>query len=133
MRDQGVKTTLMGGDALLVEEFWAITGPAGEGTLVTFSPDPRLLPQNADLVKYYRSQKYEPETYTLYSYASVQAWAQAAEKAKSLDPAKVEAVLKSGQKFDTVIGSVGFDAKGDVVGPTYVVYVWKNGKYTYAD
>ena len=62
MRDQGVKTTLMGGDALLVEEYWAITGPAGEGTLVTFSPDPRLLPQNAALVKYFRDQKYEPET-----------------------------------------------------------------------
>lgn len=133
MRDQGVKTTLMGGDALLVEEFWAITGPAGEGTLVTFSPDPRLLPQNADLVKYYRSQNYEPETYTLYSYGSVQAWAQAAEKAKSLDAAKVQTALKSGDKFNTVVGSVGFDAKGDVVGPTYVVYVWKNGKYTYAE
>lgn len=133
MRDQGVKTTLVGGDALLVEEFWAITGPAGEGTLVTFSPDPRLLPQNADLVKYYRSQNYEPETYTLYSYAAVQAWAKAAEKAKSLDAAKVEAALKAGDKYDTVIGTIGFDAKGDVVGPTYVVYVWKNGKYTYAE
>ncbi|MGE5516145.1 MAG: branched-chain amino acid ABC transporter substrate-binding protein [Bacteroidota bacterium] len=133
MRDQGVKTTLVGGDALLVEEFWAITGPAGEGTLVTFSPDPRLLPQNADLVKYYRSQNYEPETYTLYSYGSVQAWAQAAEKAKSLDAAKVQAALKSGDKFNTVVGTIGFDTKGDVVGPTYVVYVWKNGKYTYAE
>ncbi|MCR6631779.1 MAG: branched-chain amino acid ABC transporter substrate-binding protein [Magnetospirillum sp.] len=132
MRDQGVKATLVGGDALLVEEFWAITGPAGEGTLVTFSPDPRLLPQNAELVKYYRSQNYEPETYTLYSYASVQAWAAAVEKAKSLDAKKVIAQLKSGEKIDTAIGTVGFDGKGDVVGPTYVVYVWKNGKYGYA-
>jgi branched-chain amino acid transport system substrate-binding protein len=132
MRDQGVKTTLMGGDALLVEEFWAITGPAGEGSLVTFSPDPRLLPQNAALVQYFRSQNYEPETYTLYSYAALQAWALAAEKAKSIDPKKVAAALKSGDKFNTVIGSVGFDAKGDVVGPTYVVYTWKNGKYAYA-
>lgn len=133
MRDQGVKTTLMGGDALLVEEFWAITGPAGEGTLVTFSPDPRLLPQNADLVKYFRAQNYEPETYTLYSYASVQAWAQAAEKAKTFDATKVIPQLKSGDKLNTAIGTVGFDAKGDVVGPTYVVYVWKNGKYSYAE
>lgn len=133
MRDQGVKTTLMGGDALLVEEFWAITGPAGQGTLVTFSPDPRLLPQNAALVKYFRDQKYEPETYTLYSYAAVQAWAAAAEKAKSADPAKVITALRSGDKFDTAIGPIGFDAKGDVVGPTYVVYSWKDGKYAYAE
>lgn len=132
MRDQGLKTTLVGGDALLVEEFWAITGAAGEGTLVTFSPDPRLLPQNAALVKYYRDKKYEPETYTLYSFGSIQAWAMAAEKAGSTDGKKVIAALKA-NKFDTVIGNIGFDAKGDVVGPNYVMYVWKNGKYVYAD
>lgn len=133
MRDQSVAATLVGGDALLVEEYWAITGPAGQGTLVTFSPDPRLLPQNAQLVKYFRDHKYEPETYTLYSYAALQSWALAAEKTKSVDPVKVMETLKSGAKFDTVIGTVGFDAKGDVVGPTYVVYVWKDGKYTYAE
>jgi branched-chain amino acid transport system substrate-binding protein len=133
LRDQGMKTTLMGGDALVTEEYWAITGPAGEGTMMTFSPDPRLLPQNADLVKFFRAQNYEPEAYTLYTYATIQAWAQAAEKAKATDWKKVAAVLKSGDQFDTAIGKVGFDAKGDVVGPTYVMYVWKAGKYVYAE
>jgi branched-chain amino acid transport system substrate-binding protein len=132
MRDQGMKTVLMGGDALLVEEFWAITGAAGEGTLVTFSPDPRRIPANADLVKYFRDKKYEPESYTLYTYAAIQVWAQAAEKAKSTDSKKVAAVLKS-EKFNTVLGNIGFDAKGDVAAPGYVVYVWKNGKYDYAE
>lgn len=133
MRDQGLKTTLMGGDALVTEEYWAITGAAGEGTQMTFSPDPRLLPGNADLVKYFRAQNYEPEAYTLYTYATIQAWAQAVEKTKSTNMAKVAETLKSGAKFDTAIGSLGFDAKGDVIGPTYVMYVWKNGKYVYAD
>ncbi|HTH18390.1 MAG TPA: branched-chain amino acid ABC transporter substrate-binding protein [Magnetospirillum sp.] len=133
MRDQGMKTMLMGGDALVTEEYWAITGPAGEGTMMTFSPDPRLLPQNAELVKYFRSQNYEPEAYTLYTYATIQAWAQAADKVKSTDWKKVAAELKSGDKFNTAIGSIGFDTKGDVVGPTYVMYVWKNGKYGYAE
>ncbi|HSV28349.1 MAG TPA: branched-chain amino acid ABC transporter substrate-binding protein [Candidatus Omnitrophota bacterium] len=133
MRDQGMKTALMGGDALVTEEYWAITGPAGEGTLMTFSPDPRLLPQNAELVKYFRANNYEPEAYTLYTYATIQAWAKAAEKAKSTDLKKVAAVLKGGDKFETAVGTIGFDAKGDVVGPTYVMYVWKNGKYVYAD
>ena len=32
-------------------------------------------------------------------------------------------------KFDTVIGNIGFDAKGDVVGPDYVVFEWNDGKY----
>lgn len=132
LRDQGMKTVLMGGDALVTEEYWAITGAAGTGTMMTFSPDPRLLPQNADLVKYFRAQNYEPEAYTLYTYASIQAWVQAATKVKTTDWKKVAAELKSGAKFDTSIGAVGFDAKGDVVGPTYVMYVWKDGKYGYA-
>jgi branched-chain amino acid transport system substrate-binding protein len=132
MRDQGMKTVLMGGDALMTEEYWAITGPAGEGTLMTFSPDPRLIPGNAELVKYFRSQNYEPEAYTLYTYAAVQAWAQAVEKAKTTDWKAVAKVLKS-DRFDTTLGNLGFDAKGDATSPGYVMYVWKNGKYAYAD
>jgi branched-chain amino acid transport system substrate-binding protein len=44
MRDQGMDAILMGGDALITQEYWSITGPAGEGTLMTFSPDPRKSP-----------------------------------------------------------------------------------------
>jgi branched-chain amino acid transport system substrate-binding protein len=132
MRDQGLSTTLMGGDALVTEEYWAITGAAGQGTMMTFSPDPRKLPGNAELVKYFRAQNYEPEAYTLYTYATIQAWAQAVDKAKSTDWKKVAAALKS-DHFDTAIGRIGFDAKGDVTAPGYVMYVWKDGKYDYAE
>ena len=131
MKDQGLKAVLMGGDALVTEEFWAITGPAGEGTLMTFSPDPRLIPENAELVKWYRDQKYEPEAYTLYTYGTIQAWAQAAEQAKSTDPKKVAEVLRA-NKFKTALGEIGFDKKGDVTAPGYVVYEWNAGKYVYA-
>ncbi|MEO5373935.1 MAG: branched-chain amino acid ABC transporter substrate-binding protein [Alphaproteobacteria bacterium] len=130
MREQGMKTILMGGDALVTLEYWGITGPGGEGTLMTFSPDPRKDPANAELVARFRAQKYEPEAYTLYTYGAIQAWKAAAEKAGSTDPKKVEAALKGG-KFNTVLGHIGFDAKGDVSAPGYVVYVWHNGQYDY--
>ncbi|TAN64983.1 MAG: branched-chain amino acid ABC transporter substrate-binding protein [Magnetospirillum sp.] len=132
MRDQGLQTTLMGGDALMTEEYWSITGSAGQGTLMTFSPDPRKIPGNAELVKYYHAQNYEPEAYTLYTYATVQTWVAAVEKAKTTDWKKVAAVLKS-ESFDTALGKMAFDAKGDAAAPGYVVYVWKDGKYDYAD
>src|SRR5437899_11587021 len=41
MRDQGLKTVLMAGDAMNDKEFASITGPAAEGKLFTFGPDPR--------------------------------------------------------------------------------------------
>src|SRR5207302_3955549 len=43
-RDQGLKAQFIGADALVTEEFWKITGAAGEGTLMTFPPDPRNVP-----------------------------------------------------------------------------------------
>jgi len=40
-REQGYNVQLVSGDALVTDEFWKITGDAGAGTLMTFSPDPR--------------------------------------------------------------------------------------------
>ncbi len=130
MRDQGMKTRLMSGDALVTDEYWAITGPAGEGTLMTFSPDPAKNPEAAPVVKEFEAAGIKPEGYVLYTYAAIQAWKQAAEQAGTVDPAKVTAALHKG-KFKTVLGELSFDKKGDVTLPGYVVYVWHNGKYDY--
>ncbi|MBL4666159.1 MAG: branched-chain amino acid ABC transporter substrate-binding protein [Sneathiella sp.] len=130
MRDQGMKTQLISGDALVTDEYWSITGAAGEGTLMTFSPDPRKNPKAAGLVKTFRANKIEPEGYVLYTYAAVQVWAQAATAAKTADPEKVMVKLNEGT-FDTVLGSLTFNDKGDVKLPGYVWYEWKGGKYDY--
>jgi branched-chain amino acid transport system substrate-binding protein len=132
MRQQGMDTILMAGDALVTDEYWSITGELGEGTLMTFSPDPRKNPAAAPVVKEFKDKGIEPEGYTLYTYGAVQAWAQAAEKAGSFETDDVVAQLKAGT-FDTVLGEISFDEKGDVTAPGYVVYAWKNGKYDYVD
>jgi branched-chain amino acid transport system substrate-binding protein len=130
-REQAFNAALVAGDALITEEYWAITGKAGEGTLMTFSPDPAKEPRNKAIVDKFIADGGKPEGYTLYTYGAVQAWAQAVEKAKSTDTKKVAATLKA-EKFDTVLGQIGFDKKGDVTAPGYVMYEWKNGKYEYA-
>jgi branched-chain amino acid transport system substrate-binding protein len=128
MRDQGMATLLMGGDALITQEFWSITGDAGEGTLMTFSPDPRKNPAAAQVVKRFKDKGIEPEGYVLYTYAAVQAWKQAAEKAKSTDSAEVVKALND-TEFDTVIGKFKFNEKGDPNLPPYAVYRWSQGGY----
>jgi len=130
MRGQGMDTKLISGDALVTQEYWAITGDAGEGTLMTFSPDPRKNLVAAPLVKKFRDAGIEPEGYVLYTYGAVQAWAQAVTKAGSTDFDSVVKALKSNQ-FSTVLGDFGFDEKGDVTAPGYVFYEWKNGNYDY--
>jgi branched-chain amino acid transport system substrate-binding protein len=128
MRDQGMNTILMGGDALITQEYWSITGPAGEGTLMTFSPDPRKNPAAAEVVKRFKDKGIEPEGYVLYTYAAIQAWKQAVEKAGSTAAADVVKALNENE-FDTVIGKFKFDDKGDPNLPPYAVYRWSNGTY----
>ena len=134
MREQGVQAVMMGGDGIAAAEFASVGGPGVEGSLMTFGPDPTKRPQAAAVVKAFEAKKINPESYTLYSYAAVQLIKQAAEKAKSLDPRKVAEVLHSGASFDTVIGPLSYNAKGDRTDADYVVYVWKkaaDGKLIY--
>jgi branched-chain amino acid transport system substrate-binding protein len=132
MRDQGLKTQMISGDALATNEFWSITGPAGEGMLFTFGPDPRKKPSAAAVVKKFKDKGIDPEGYTLYAYAAVQIWAQAANKAKSTDAKKVAETLHAG-KWDTVLGPISYDKKGDITVIDYVFYVWKkDGTYSEA-
>lgn len=128
MRDQGMATVLVSGDALVTQEYWQITGKAGEGTLMTFSPDPRLSETNKALVERFRAAKIEPEGYVLYTYAAIQTWKQAAEKAGAVDAKKVTEQLNN-LEFSTVLGKFKFDKKGDPTLPPYVFYEWKDGKY----
>jgi branched-chain amino acid transport system substrate-binding protein len=132
MRDQGMDTVLISGDALVTDEYWSITGDLGEGTLMTFSPDPRKNPVAQPVVEKMRAKGVEPEGYNLYTYGAIQAWAQAAEKAGSFEPEAIAAVLKA-EEFDTVLGNIGFDEKGDVTAPGYVFYKWSGGGYDYIE
>jgi branched-chain amino acid transport system substrate-binding protein len=129
MREQGLNARVIAGDALLTNEYWAITGAAGEGTMMTFGPDPRNKPEARAVTEEFRKAGYEPEGYTLYSYAAVQVYAEAVKRAGRTDLDQVIKELHSGS-FETVMGTLGFDAKGDVTSPAYVFYQWHDGKFS---
>jgi branched-chain amino acid transport system substrate-binding protein len=134
MRDQGLNTVMISGDGITDSEFPQIGGPGVEGTLMSFGPDPRKNPAAKDVVAEFKAKNFDPEAYTLYSYAAVQIMKQAAEKAKSLDPKKMAEAMHSGMTFHTVIGDIAFDKKGDRTSVDYVWYVWKkepDGKISY--
>jgi branched-chain amino acid transport system substrate-binding protein len=134
MRDQGVQAPLMGGDGITSDEFATVGGPGVVGTLMTYGPDPRNRPEAKAVVDEFRKKGFEPEAYTLYSYAGVQIIKQAAEAAKSLDPKKVADKMHSGMTFQTVLGPYSYDKKGDITKLDYVMYIWKkdpSGKITY--
>ena len=127
-QDQGLKAQFIAGDALVTDDFWKASGPAGEGVLMTFRPDPRNLSAAKDVVEAFKKQDYDPAGYTLFSYAALQVFAEAAAQGKSLKLADLSKALHS-HKYATVVGSIAFDKKGDVLNPDFVFYVWHNGRY----
>jgi branched-chain amino acid transport system substrate-binding protein len=130
MVDQGMKTMLVSGDALVTDEYWQITGDAGNGTMMTFSPDPRKNPEAKPVVDALQAAGRTAEGYSLYTYAAVKIWAAAVTAAGSTDFDKVVEQMNK-TDFDTVLGKLKFNDKGDVTLPGYVVYEWKDGKYDY--
>ena len=127
-KEQGMDLQIVSGDALVTDEYWAITGDAGEGTLMTFSPDPRGYPEAKAVVDKLEAAGKTTEGYVLYTYAAIQAWADAVKAAGSTDFDAVTKALNDGD-FNTVLGSLSFDEKGDVSLPGYVFYKWSDGKY----
>jgi branched-chain amino acid transport system substrate-binding protein len=125
---QGLNAQFVGGSTLITKKFWNIAGPAGEGALMTFAPDPRKLPAAMALVDRFMAQGYDPEGRTLYTYAAIQAFAAAATQANSVKETDLSQALHT-MTVDTVVGPLTWDRKGDVINFKYVLYVWRAGKY----
>ncbi|WP_088347790.1 MULTISPECIES: branched-chain amino acid ABC transporter substrate-binding protein [Rhodomicrobium] len=132
MREQQLEAALVGGDSLVVREFWSIAGEAAENAYFSFVADPRRSPAAAAVLARFASAGVAADGYVLYSYAAVEAWALAAAKAGTTDPAAVARVLH-GESFATVIGTLRFDAKGDVDLPAFAIYRWSKGDYAQID
>lgn len=129
-RDVLPEIQFLSGDALSGDDYLLVAGEAGVGTLFTFGPDARLLPSAASVTEAIRDEDFfEPAGYTLYSYTAVQTWAKAVEKAGSTDYAKVLTALQENE-FETVIGKIGFNEKGDVTGVANFVF-YEYGEETY--
>src|SRR5258707_5031191 len=60
MRSQGLASQMISGDAIATNEFWSITGPAGEGRMFTFGSDPRQAPPPPPRGEKFKDKKRDP-------------------------------------------------------------------------
>ena len=125
----GMSTVLVSGDALVTDEYWSITGDAGEGTLMTFSPDPRKNADAAPIVQKFRdrisSRKVTSCTPTR-PCRSLPRRPSSRPDGSQQDPA--------GDQRQEVLDRAGraqLRRQGDVTLPGYVFYEWKDGQYDY--
>jgi branched-chain amino acid transport system substrate-binding protein len=98
--------------------------------LFPFVSDPRDRASSKAVAGEFRATGFEPEGFTLFSYAVMQALAEGVRRAGDVEGAGVAQALRNNRPTDTVLGPLTFDAKGDVEGMTYEMFVWHDGHYS---
>lgn len=131
LREQGSKIPFISGDGIMSEEF--VTSAGGpkmvKGVYMSFGSDPRKIPDASKAVAELRNKHFEPEGYTLYSYAAIQAIADAMKATKSTEGNKLADWLHQ-NKVHTIMGDREWDKKGDLKSADYIIYQWSDaGKY----
>lgn len=129
MKALGLNVPLLGGDTLCSPEMAKLGGPAvGEnvrcaqaGAIIAKQPG-----GPAFLDKYKARFKREPDVYAPSFYDQTMFIAQAMKSANSVDPAAVAQQLRS-QSYPGVVGTYGYDDKGNLKKTTVTVYTFKNG------
>jgi branched-chain amino acid transport system substrate-binding protein len=128
VRAGGDDLQLVSGDALGMDEFWTIAGRTGAGAVFSSRRNPASLPAAAEVLAGFRARGLSPHSGGLSSYAAVQVWAQAVERAGTVELRAVAKMLRRG-RFDTVLGPVVFDDKGDLENGAWQWQVWLDGSY----
>lgn len=133
VRNAGSSAQIVSGDSLVTDDFGNQAKDAANGTLMTFTYDPRKFPAARPLVDRFRSAEQSAEGFTLYAYAAVQAWVAAAEATSSTDSTRIAEWLRGGNRFDTAVGPVSFDSRGDLKDPAIAWFKWIDGRYVEVD
>jgi branched-chain amino acid transport system substrate-binding protein len=126
---QGFTPQWFSEDAAVTSALWQVAGPAAEGMLMTFPPPAETSAAASSAVAELKAKNEDPTGYVLYSYATIQVWAEAAKKAHSTKASLVAKELKAGGPWPSVLGPIKFDSKGDVVNAAYAIYKWHDGNY----
>jgi ABC-type branched-subunit amino acid transport system substrate-binding protein len=129
MKQLGLNVPLLGGDTLCSPEMAKLGGNA-VGENVRCAQAGAILSKQAGgpafVAAYKQRFKRDPDVYAPTFYDQTKFIAQAMKSANSTDPKKVGAAMHS-ISYDGVVGSYGYDPKGNLKKTAVTVYTFKNG------
>lgn len=132
MRAQQLDAHVIGSDMLAVPAVIPAADLAGDALVVMLSWTPLPVGTAASKVDPLMQLGREPRTISLQAYAAVEAWSQAVADQGTNDGTKIAAALSS-KEFDTVIGRLRFNERGDATIPSFALHVWRNGAWQRRD
>jgi branched-chain amino acid transport system substrate-binding protein len=97
--------------------------------LVSFAKDPQSDPRAKSVVQSLKAQGFNADGPTVASFAAVQIYASAAVQVGAKSGHAIADFLRSGAKFETALGTLSFDATGEVQPPRITWYRWTAGAY----
>jgi len=128
MRQSGLNIPFVSGDGCFDQSFVNTLGNYQSDVYLSFGRDYHQIPAAQPFLDKYKAKYGHDEgAYSVYGYDAANVLLTAIAQAQSTDADKVAAVMKS-QAFDTILGKIEFDAKGDVKQSGFVMWTIKDGK-----
>jgi len=128
LRQAGLTIPFVSDDGCQDQAFVDTVGGNAPDVYLSFGKDYHNLPAAQPFLQKYQDKYHQAEgAYSVYGYDAANVLLTAITTAGTTDADKVAAVLKS-QTFDTILGKIEFDAKGDLKEAGYVIWTVKDGK-----
>ncbi len=122
--EKGFDAQFMGPEGVGNPDITAIAGNASEGLLVTLPDSFEKDPKNAALVAAFKAKNEDPSgAFVFPAYSAVQIMAESIKAVGSVDTLAMAKQMRT-NSFDTPMGTLAFDAKGDLQQFSFVVYNW---------
>ncbi|MCS7048607.1 MAG: branched-chain amino acid ABC transporter substrate-binding protein, partial [Verrucomicrobiae bacterium] len=131
-RQAGLTAPLMSGDGLIDTALIQTAGAAAEGIYLTFGPDPEQKESARPFLEAYRARYGAPGAYAIYGYIAANVLLEAIEKTGSTEYQALTDYLHSAE-FQTAMGPLRFDQKGDITDTYYVMWIVRDGKFVLHD
>lgn len=129
-RQLKLKPVFMGGDATNDPTLLKTAGTAADGMYVTTAPLPQFLSGAKGFVDDYTKEFGQaPGPYSAYEYDAVGVLAKAIDRAKSTNPAALNAALSKTRNYPGITGGITFNAKGDRAVAVYIVITVKDAQF----
>lgn len=132
MRAQQLDAHVIGSDMLAVPAVIPAADLAGDALAVMLSWTPLPVGAAAGKAEPLMQLGREARSIALQAYAAAEVWSQAVTDQGANDGAKIAAALSS-KEFETVIGRLRFNERGDATIPSYALHVWRNGAWQRRD
>ena len=129
LREAGVKTPFMAGDACFLSVLIDESGKAAEGAYVSgFTPSPKTVVDAKWTSQYQAVEQRNPDTYSIVGYMAMDALIRAAQAARSFDAGRLTDAIRK-LDYQGLAGRISYDDKGDLREQRVYIFQVRDGQF----